>query len=217
MSVAKICSVEGCGRKHQAKQYCVSHYQRFLRTGNPLPQLKHPATCTLAGCSRKYESRGLCGSHCAALRRKEKRQANVYKPEYVTWASMKRRCYGVSAANYARYGGRGIKVCDRWRESFLNFYQDMGDRPSPKHTLERINNDKNYEPNNCRWATSKEQANNRRSSRILVLNGKSQSLRLWAEEYQISYDLVLGRLKANWSLEKALTKPARFKKKNLTT
>lgn len=82
-------------------------------------------------------------------------------PEYFRWMSMKLRCYCKTHFAYHRYGGRGITVCDRWLHSFENFIADIGERPSTKHSLDRVNNDGNYEPNNVRWATAKEQANNR--------------------------------------------------------
>jgi hypothetical protein len=82
--------------------------------------------------------------------------------EFNTWKGMQRRCYLQSAAGFKNYGGRGIAVCDRWLHSFENFLADMGCKPSPKHSIDRINNDGNYEPGNCRWATAKEQRQNRR-------------------------------------------------------
>jgi hypothetical protein len=87
-------------------------------------------------------------------------------PEYVSWTCMKGRCYNRAIKSFKHYGGRGIKVCDRWLQSFENFLADMGERPSLRHTIERINNDGNYEPNNCKWIIAEHQALNRRSTKI---------------------------------------------------
>ncbi|WP_417353520.1 hypothetical protein [Flavobacterium alkalisoli] len=86
----------------------------------------------------------------------------LYKsPEYKVWTEMKRRCHKETASGYERYGGRGISVCDRWKDSFSAFYEDMGPRPSVNHSIDRMDNDGNYEPSNCRWATNSEQMKNR--------------------------------------------------------
>jgi hypothetical protein len=91
----------------------------------------------------------------------EVRKAQIYHPLYEIWRAMRMRCLSKKHRAYQRYGGRGIKICPRWIESFSNFLEDVGDRPTPKHTLDRINNDGNYEKSNCRWATRYEQSINR--------------------------------------------------------
>ena len=129
-------------------------------------------------------------------------------PEYQSWGSMLTRCQNARAPDYDRYGGRGIAVCERWL-TFDNFLADMGPRPSPKHTLDRINNNGNYEPSNCRWATSKEQARNRRDNRILTLNSTTMCCADWANEIGMSKTILCYRLKHGWSIERSLTTPVR--------
>jgi hypothetical protein len=85
--------------------------------------------------------------------------------EFRTWVNIKQRCYNINTPYYINYGERGIKVCNRWLESFENFYEDMGPKPTPYHSIDRINNDGNYEPSNCKWATKKEQQNNTRRNK----------------------------------------------------
>lgn len=103
-------------------------------------------------------------------------------PEYTVWQGVKRRCYNRRDKRYDDYGGRGIRMCDRWRNSFAAFLEDMGVRPSPAHQLERKDNDGHYEKDNCRWATRKEQARNKRNNRIITaVDGTSRCLAEWAE------------------------------------
>lgn len=128
-------------------------------------------------------------------------------PEYRAWASMKARCTNPSTENFPLYGGRGITVCERWRD-FENFYADMGPRPSPKHSLDRWpNNDGDYEPSNCRWATSKQQTTNRRSNRLLSVDGSTKTLTEWARQASIGATTVRERLKRGWPTRKAVFHP----------
>lgn len=132
-------------------------------------------------------------------------------PEYRSWLGMRKRCYDAKWRCYHRYGGRGIKICKRW-EDFSNFFADMGPRPSLKHSLDRLNNDKNYSPSNCRWATPLQQGGN--TSRVIFLehNGKRQSLPDWAREWAIKRTTLRNRIfELNWSVEDALTKPIQGK------
>lgn len=93
-------------------------------------------------------------------------------PEYAVWLTMRARCINPNNANYRNYGGRGIEVCERWAKSYEDFIADMGRRPSPNHSIERINNNGHYEPLNCRWATNLEQAKNKRRTKLVNFNGK---------------------------------------------
>jgi hypothetical protein len=122
-----------------------------------------------------------------------------------TWRSMKERCYNQTQKSYKDYGGRGIKVCDRWLgpKGFENFSSDMGEKPNDG-TLERIDVNGHYEPLNCRWATKTEQANNKRNNRFLTRDGKTQTLAQWAKELGCSSALILIRIKSGMSEEQAL-------------
>lgn len=139
-------------------------------------------------------------------------QASVsgHTPEYRAWISMKSRCNNTSNAGYPEYGGRGIKICRRWRR-FENFYEDMGKRPSPQHSLDRIDNDGNYSPDNCRWATKLEQALNTRRAKVAFYKGKVRSLTEIAAMTGVSYKALYHRLvDMDWSVKDAVTKPIRF-------
>lgn len=126
--------------------------------------------------------------------------------EYRIWQGIRKRCHNPKDPNYKFYGAKGIKVCARWEKSFLYFYKDMGKRPSTGHSIDRINNKKGYFPNNCRWATRKEQARNTNRSVILTYGGKSMCLIDWAKYLGIKHATLQERLE-KWPLKKALTKP----------
>lgn len=124
--------------------------------------------------------------------------------EYRAWLHMKGRCYTKTDHKYHRYGGRGITVCDRWLESYNNFLEDMGRAPSVKHSVDRIDVNGNYEPENCRWATILEQANNRTTNMLVEYNGKKMSLRMWQREIGFNYGTTKDRiLKYGWSVKEA--------------
>lgn len=118
------------------------------------------------------------------------------------------RCQNLTDQAFRDYGGRGIRVCERWL-AFENFYADMGPRPSPKHSIDRIDNDGNYEPGNVRWATVKQQARNTRCSRIVRFGGRTMSLAEAAELAGLNISTVRGRFSRGWSMEEALEAPAR--------
>jgi len=120
---------------------------------------------------------------------------------------MRRRCNNPRCRNYRYYGGRGIRVCDRWEQSFLAFLEDMGQRPSAKHSIERVDNDGNYEPSNCRWIDRSLQQRNTRQMRMLTYRGQTKSLVEWSEELSVDLDLIRGRLRDGWSAERILETP----------
>jgi len=125
--------------------------------------------------------------------------------EYVSWICMKERCYNKNHNRYRDYGGRGITVCERWLRSFDNFLEDMGKKPSKNFSLDRIDVNGNYCPENCRWADSFTQANNTRRNVYIEYNGETKTLAEWARQYNLKYSLVKGRLDNGWTIERALT------------
>lgn len=106
--------------------------------------------------------------------------------EYRAWIGMRRRCGSPTNQDYADYGARGIFVCERWQE-FTNFLEDMGPRPSPKHSLDRIDNDGPYSPENCQWADKQQQSKNRRSSHLITYEGRTKTIKAWAKEFRMDY------------------------------
>jgi hypothetical protein len=134
-------------------------------------------------------------------------------PEYHIWHGIIQRCHNEKGKDYPRYGARGISVCDRWRSSFAAFLEDMGPRPSPKHQIERKDNDKGYEAGNCRWATAKEQAENRRSNVYLEHDGRRLTQMEWSRLTGIGVTTISYRLAAGWPVALALTKPTNYQAK----
>lgn len=160
---------------------------------------------------------GHCG--CVVFQKRSKshtRHGNSYLREYKCWGHLKSRCLDPNNKDYHLYGGRGIKVCDRWLESFENFLEDMGPRPSPQHSLDRKDNDSHYCKENCRWAVAVQQQNNKRSNRLVELGGQVKSVQQWCAHLGIKSFTVYARLKRGWSVVDALQTPpeTRFLPKN---
>lgn len=126
---------------------------------------------------------------------------------YVIWQNMIRRCESPRDTSYEWYGKRGITVCDRWRTDFLAFQEDMGPRPSLGHSVDRRDNDKGYGPDNCFWATRKEQARNRRTSVWLTCEGETKTLAEWAERSGTKAKTIQHRLRLGWPMQDAIFRP----------
>lgn len=160
-----------------------------------------------AACLRNKRSPTLScgclrGERVAAAVRKHGRYLS---PEYAVWEGMIQRCYNPNNIHFADYGGRGILVCDRWRQDFTAFFADVGERPSSAHTIERVDNARGYESGNVRWATRVEQQRNRRNARLITFNGRTETAHMWSKITGIPSRTVTNRLNAGWPPERILT------------
>lgn len=148
-----------------------------------------------------------CGCLSVESARRNKTHGLSKTKAYTAWSSMKNRCYNKKCENFKHYGGRGISVCSRWKNSFALFMSDMGNPPSEKHSIGRIDNNKNYEPGNCRWETQKEQTRNQRANVIIEAFGKTQCVAAWAEELGIRPQTIYCRISRGWTGERLLIGP----------
>lgn len=178
---------------------------------------------------RKFLCRCVCGaekivffnnmkrlnSSCGCYQRKL--ISNMFKTHgksgnrcYEDWCKLKERCYNAHSKDYPNYGGRGIYICRRWRRSFESFYNDMGEKPSKNHTLDRIDNDGPYATWNCKWSTRKQQSRNKRNNVLISFNGETKCLSEWAEGTGFKYRTLYTRLFIlKWSVKNAFTKKIR--------
>lgn len=166
------------------------------------------------GSNMKRGDTRSCGClHRDQLVKRSTTHGSRYRAEYLSWAGAKGRCFNARNKYFARYGGRGITMCDRWRYSFATFLADMGSRPANAE-LERINNDGAYEPSNCRWASRTEQVRNRSTTRRLTWMGVTRTLAEWASHCHLDVDTVENRYELGWSPERILTQPKRRSRAN---
>ena len=128
---------------------------------------------------------------------------------YRAWADMLQRCHNPKRPAYQNYGARGITVCQRWRDSFAAFLADMGEPPTPTHSIDRVDNDGNYETPNCRWATKTEQSRNSRHNVLLTFEGATACVSEWAERLAMNPAVLYDRVRAGWSVEEVLTTPVK--------
>jgi len=151
----------------------------------------------VAGTHLKTGHTTSCGCFYKETRKGKLTHGQKNSTEYNSWNQMKGRCYNPNLKEYKHYGGRGITVCDRWINSFENFFADMGKKPTPKHTLDRYPNNEsgNYEPSNCRWATWEQQNRNKRWNHWLEANGEKMIITDWQNKLKIDRHTILKRLK----------------------
>lgn len=137
------------------------------------------------------------------------KHGDSYTRLYRIWVNMKYRCNTPSCPYYFNYGGRGVKVCKEWEEDYTIFKEwSITHGYADDLSIDRIDDNGNYEPSNCRWATPKEQINNTRNNYLITFNGKTQTMMQWAEELELTHSLLSKRIKElGWSIEKALTTP----------
>lgn len=176
--------------------------------------------CLYDGCEKISKCRGWCNTHYERWRRNGTVDIDVElhgkcrTTEYRSWNGMKNRCNNPNDKNYDRYGGRGIRVCDRWNRSFVSFLEDMGEKPEGT-TLDRIDVNGNYEPSNCRWATPLEQSNNQRTNVKVTYKGKTMNISQWARELGIAEPTLRSRLKV-WSVDRAFEEPIDEEKQRIS-
>ena len=182
---------------------------------NTNPKDKHAMWLCVCDCgnTKKVASHHLKkGSvkSCGCISHK-KSNTHIYK----VWVHIKGRCYDAKHKHYKYYGGRGITVCDEWRSNFQAFYAWAMDNGYKENlTIDRVDNNKGYSPDNCRWVTMKEQANNKRNNIVITFNNKTQTLAQWAIELNIKQNTLLYRLRRGWSVERAFkTKVQRYSSK----
>lgn len=163
----------------------------------------------LCDCGKEFEVAGTklkagnttsCG--CAKIDRLTKHGMSGI-PEHAVWMSILQRCDNPSSPAWSYYGGRGIRVCERWRE-FANFLDDMGRRPSHRHSIDRIDNDGNYEPGNCRWATMQEQCRNTRRTHFITIDGETLCVEDWAIRMGTKPSTIRSRLWRRWPEHEAI-------------
>lgn len=172
--------------------------------------------CTTKDCEKKVYSKKLqvCRGHYWAMRttgKTEKRKWPAKTPEYSAWVNMRKRCYGAADNNKFSYKERNIQVCNFWRYSYSNFFKDLGERPSHKHSLDRIDNDGNYScgqckqclengwPANCRWASKIVQQRNRRSNVLVTCDNKTRSIAEWAQILEVPASTLYNRKRKGWA------------------
>lgn len=194
----KITIISYEGKDHKGNTYwnCVCSCGNKMTIRGECVKSGRTVSCGKGKCSPKHKE---------PENRKATGKTSPHNYTYRSWNSMMKRCYSRNSNRFHSHGGRGIVVCDRWH-TFSNFVEDMGERPQGL-SIDRINNNGNYEPGNCRWATPKEQARNTRRSIMIEYDGQTKSLPEWCEILGLNYKSILARVENGWNHKEALTTP----------
>lgn len=193
----KVIEYVGKDKRNEAIWKCECKCGKIINVRSSFLKSGHTKSC---GCWRKDKM-------------KQKPHKFTHKMSnsrlYVIWCNMKQRCYNQNNPNYYRYGGRGITICPEWLDDFMNFYEwSMKNGYSDNLTLDRKDNNKGYYPDNCRWATETEQANNKRNNAIIQYMGENKTIHELANEYKIDHGCLRWRIDNGWDIEKALKTPS---------
>lgn len=174
-------------------------------------------TTVVRGADLRSPGSGIKSCGCLSREKTELRNLTHGKsklPEYVIWKGMKTRCLNSKNKSFPRYGGRGITVCNEWLVSFPDFYKHLGPRPSPKHSLERIDNNAGYFPGNVKWSTVKEQSNNKCNNHRISLGGRTMTFAQWAMTTGINEQTLFARVTVlGWPIKKALSETVQHQRK----
>lgn len=169
-------------------------------------------TVMQAGSIQRNVSCGCQSKRLLSKARTTHGMAKLRAPTYIVWMSMRYRCEKPTHKSYKDYGGRGIRVCDRWQR-FENFLADMGEAPAGMQ-LDRVDNSSGYSPENCRWATPRQNSNNKRSNHFLEFEDQRLTLAQWSRTLGIPRDTLSNRIRSGWNVANVLTKPVRQMKNN---
>lgn len=224
----KGCLAPGCDRPYHAKGYCSTHHKRLVRHGSlDLPKRTYELECKVDDCARSAFGRnGYCNPHGHRFRRygdplfdPRPDYQGVDMSLYNVWNSMRQRCTNPNVQCYPHYGGRGIRVCNGWRSSYKNFMTDMGSRPSPGLSLDRMDNDGHYSCGHCsdckrnrfarnvKWSTRREQSHNSTAVHWLTVDGETHTLADWTVIKGLGKGTISDRLARGWSAEDAVNTP----------
>lgn len=181
---------------------------RIPRNGKPVTMWFCQCEC---GKTVSVKAYSLTSGHTRSCGCKSVKHGRSHKERlYEVWKNMKRRCIDPSNKRYAHYGAKGVTVCKEWKNDYITFRKwAYANGYEPNLTIDRINNDGNYEPSNCRWATSKEQENNMSRNRLLEYKGNTHTMSEWADILGLSYGAMNHRVQRNWTMERIVNTPQR--------